>query len=158
MTEIILQQIFLHPKKNLSSVKQEVDIRQNRNSYTIQSPYLYYVPNIRKLTCVVPEKNVTEIFCDADAGRQIVIPICRLCETQATQYVRIYLTNKQRKTRQTQIVRKVNKKDIGSTWESPLRLHPVEIGRVGLLEGEWCILRITVLKFKNSEYCCWRNN
>ena len=24
------------------------------------------MPNIRKLACVVPEKNVTEIFCDAD--------------------------------------------------------------------------------------------
>ena len=34
------------------------------------SPYWCSVPNIRKLACVVPEKNVTEIFCDADARRQ----------------------------------------------------------------------------------------
>ena len=31
------------------------------------SPYWCSVPNIRKLTSVVPEKNVTEILCDADA-------------------------------------------------------------------------------------------
>ena len=38
------------------------------------------LPNIRKLACVVLEKNVTEFFCDADddARRRIVIPICRL--------------------------------------------------------------------------------
>ena len=34
------------------------------------SPYWCSVPNIRKLACVVPEKNETEIFCDADARRQ----------------------------------------------------------------------------------------
>ena len=50
------------------------------------SPYWCSVPNIRKLASVVPEKNVTEIFCDADADDDArrhkmteVIPICRLC-------------------------------------------------------------------------------
>ena len=50
-----------------SSVKQEVDMLQIQNWVTqYSSPYLCSVPNIRKLACVVPEKNVTEFFCDAD--------------------------------------------------------------------------------------------
>ena len=51
-----------------SRVKQEVDKPQIQNCVTrYSSPYWCSVPNIRKLACVVPEKNVTEIFCDADA-------------------------------------------------------------------------------------------
>ena len=68
-----------------SRVKQEVDIPQIQNCVTrYSSPYRCSVPSMRKLACVVPEKNVTEIFCDADAddaGRRKtteVIPICRL--------------------------------------------------------------------------------
>ena len=50
-----------------SHVKQEVDMLQIQNCVTrYSSPYWCSVPNIRKLTCVVPEKNVTAIFCDAD--------------------------------------------------------------------------------------------
>ena len=79
----------------LSSVKQEVDMRQIRNCITRYSyPYWWSVPNIGKLACMVPEKNVTEIFLwrrrrrqttttPDDARRRIVIPICRHCWTQA---------------------------------------------------------------------------
>ena len=50
-----------------SPVKQEVDILQIQKCITrYSSPYWCSVPNIRKLACVVPEKIVTEIFCDAD--------------------------------------------------------------------------------------------
>ena len=50
-----------------SSVKQEVDMPQIQNCVTLySSPYWCSVPNIKKLACVVPEKNMTEIFCDAD--------------------------------------------------------------------------------------------
>ena len=46
-----------------SHVKQEVDIPQIQNCVTrYSSPYWCSVPNIRKLACVVPEKNVTEII------------------------------------------------------------------------------------------------
>ena len=52
-----------------SCVKQEVDMPQIQKCVTrYSSPYCCSVPNIRKLACVVPEKNVTEIFCDADAN------------------------------------------------------------------------------------------
>ena len=51
-----------------SRVNQEVDMPQIQNCVTrYSSPYWCSVPNIRKLACVVPEKNVTEMFCDADA-------------------------------------------------------------------------------------------
>ena len=51
-----------------SHVQQEVDMPQIQKCVTrYSSPYWCSVPNIRKLACVVPEKNVTEIFCDADA-------------------------------------------------------------------------------------------
>ena len=50
-----------------SRIKQEVDKPQIQNCVTrYSSPNWCSVPNIRKLACVVPEKNVTEIFCDAD--------------------------------------------------------------------------------------------
>ena len=67
-----------------SRVKQEVEMPQIQKCGTrYSSPYWCSVPNIRKLACVVPEKNVTEIFCDADddARRRKTteeIPICRL--------------------------------------------------------------------------------
>ena len=62
-----------------SRVKQEVDMPHIQNCVTrYSSPYWCSVPNIRKLASVVPEKNVTEILCDADVRRRIVIPICRL--------------------------------------------------------------------------------
>ena len=65
-----------------SRVKQEVDMPQIQKCVTgYSSPYWYFVPNIRKLVSVVPEKNVIEIFCDVydnDSRRRIVIPICRL--------------------------------------------------------------------------------
>ena len=51
-----------------SRVKQEVDMPQIQKCVTrYSSPYWCSVPNIRKLASVVPEKNVTESFCDADA-------------------------------------------------------------------------------------------
>ena len=51
-----------------SPVKQEVDMPQIQKCVTrYSSPYWCSVPNIRKLACVVPEKNVTKFFCDADA-------------------------------------------------------------------------------------------
>ena len=51
-----------------SHVKQEVDMTQIQNCMTrYSSQYWCSVPNIRKLACVVREKNVTEFFCDADA-------------------------------------------------------------------------------------------
>ena len=54
-----------------SRVKQEVDMPQIQKCVTpYSSPYWCSVPNIRKLACVVLEKNVTEIFCDADARGQ----------------------------------------------------------------------------------------
>ena len=60
-------------------------MRQIRNCLTqYSSPYWCSVPNIKKLACVVPEKNVTEIIL-WHRRRRIVIPICRLCVTQATQ-------------------------------------------------------------------------
>ena len=66
-----------------SRVKQEMDMPQIQNCVTrYSSPYWCSMPNIRKLASVVPEKNVTEIFCDADADdvddarRRIVIPLC----------------------------------------------------------------------------------
>ena len=44
-------------------VKQEVDMPQIQNCVTrYSSPYWCSVQNIRKLACVVPEKNVTEII------------------------------------------------------------------------------------------------
>ena len=44
-------------------VKQEVDMPQIQNCITrYSSPYWCSVPNIRKLACVVPEENVTEII------------------------------------------------------------------------------------------------
>mgnify|MGYP003692105769 CR=1 FL=1 len=47
----------------LCRVKQEVDKPQIQNCVTrYSSPYWCSVPNIRKLACVVPEKNVTEII------------------------------------------------------------------------------------------------
>ena len=50
-----------------SCVKQEVDMPQIQKCVTrYSSPYWCSVPNITKLASVVPEKNVTEIFCDAD--------------------------------------------------------------------------------------------
>ena len=59
-TEIIL---LLYIKKILSCSKQEVDMQQIRNCVTwYSSPYWCFVPNIRKLAWVVPEKNVTEII------------------------------------------------------------------------------------------------
>ena len=52
-----------------SRVKQEVDMQQIQKCVTqYSSPYLSSVQNIRKLVCVVPEKSVTELFCDADAN------------------------------------------------------------------------------------------
>ena len=52
-----------------SHVKQEVDMPKIQKWVTrYSSPYCCSVPNIRKLASVVPEKNVTEIFCDADDG------------------------------------------------------------------------------------------
>ena len=54
---------FFYLKNILSSVKQEVDMQPLWNCVTSYSfPYWYPVPNIRKLACVVPEKNVTEII------------------------------------------------------------------------------------------------
>ena len=54
-----------------SHVKQEVDMPQIQKCVTwYSSPYWCSVPNITKLAFVVPEKNVTEFFCDADARRQ----------------------------------------------------------------------------------------
>ena len=54
-----------------SHVKQEVDMPQIQNCVTrYSSPYWCSVPNIKKLASVVPEKNVTEIFCDANARWQ----------------------------------------------------------------------------------------
>ena len=64
-----------------SRVKQEdVDMLQIQNVSHDTVLHTDALPNIRKLACVVPEKNVTEIFCDADddGRRRIVIPICRL--------------------------------------------------------------------------------
>ena len=67
-----------------SRLKQEVHMLQIQNWVTrYSSPYWCPVPNIRKLASVVPEKNVTEIFCDANADARPrktteVIPICRL--------------------------------------------------------------------------------
>ena len=50
-------------KNILSSVKQEVDMPKIRNCLTrYSSPYWCSVPNIKKLACIVPEKNVTEII------------------------------------------------------------------------------------------------
>ena len=46
-----------------SRFKQEVDMPQIQNCITqYSSPYWCSVPNNRKLACVVPEKNVTEII------------------------------------------------------------------------------------------------
>ena len=54
-----------------SRVKQEVDMPQIQKCVTrYSSPYWSSVPNIRKLACVVQEKNVTEFFCDADNARR----------------------------------------------------------------------------------------
>ena len=54
-----------------SRVKQEVDMPQIQKCVTwYSSPYWCSVPNIKKLACVIPEKNVTEIFCDADDARR----------------------------------------------------------------------------------------
>ena len=48
-----------------SRVKQEQDKPQIQNCVTrYSSRYWCSVPYIRKLACVVPEKNVTEIFCE----------------------------------------------------------------------------------------------
>ena len=50
-----------------SPVKQDVDMPQIQKCVTQYSfPYWCSVPNIRKLASVVPEKNVTDIFCNAD--------------------------------------------------------------------------------------------
>ena len=66
VTEIILLANLL-TSTIFSRVKQEVDMPQIQNCVTrYSSPYWCSVPNIRKLACVVPQKNVTEIFCDAD--------------------------------------------------------------------------------------------
>ena len=56
-----------------SPVKQEVDMPQIQKCVTRYScPYRCSMPNIRKLASVVPEKNLTGIFCDAgdDARRE----------------------------------------------------------------------------------------
>ena len=54
---------FVYFKIILSSVKQEVDMRQIQNCVTqYNSPYWCSVPNISKLACVIPEKNETEII------------------------------------------------------------------------------------------------
>ena len=59
---------FSYLRLRQSSIKQEVDMPQIQKCVTrYRSPYWCSVPNIRKLASVVPEKNVTEIFCDADA-------------------------------------------------------------------------------------------
>jgi len=85
MWQKLLCDKFFYIKNNVSSVKQEVDMRQIRNCLTrYSSPYWCSVSNIKKLACVVPEKNVTEIILWR-WRRRIVIPICRLCVTQATQ-------------------------------------------------------------------------
>jgi len=50
-------------KNIVSSFNQEVDMRQIRNCHTrYSSPYWCFVPNIKKLACVVPQKDVTTMF------------------------------------------------------------------------------------------------
>ena len=63
---------YVHSIQSIQSrVKQEVDMPQIQKCVTrYPSPYWCSVPNIRKLACVVLEKNVTEIFCDADDARR----------------------------------------------------------------------------------------
>ena len=62
-----------------SRIKQELDMPQIQKCVTqYNSPYWCSVPNIRKLACVVPEKNVTEIFLWHRRRRRPVIPICGL--------------------------------------------------------------------------------
>ena len=68
VTEKYLVSKFAHVHNIQSPVKQEVDMPHIQNWVTrYSSPYWCSVPNIRKLASVVSEKNVTEIFCDADA-------------------------------------------------------------------------------------------
>ena len=76
MDNWVIIKLFSYLRLRQSRVKQEVDMPQIQKCVTRYRS----VPNIRKLASVVPEKNVTEIFCDADddARRRIVIPICRL--------------------------------------------------------------------------------
>ena len=90
MDNWVIIKLFSYLRLRQSRVKQEVDMPQIQKCVTRYSfPYWCSVPNIRKLASVVPEKNVTEIFCDADddARRRIVIPLCRLrLSGQATQW------------------------------------------------------------------------
>ena len=68
-----LESKFAYVHNIQNHVKQEVDMPQIKKCVTqYSSLYWCSVPNIRKLASVVPEKNVTEIFCDAndDARRQ----------------------------------------------------------------------------------------
>ena len=59
VTEIFLYHSYF--KNILSLDKQELDRQQIWNCLTRYS-FQYSVPNIRKLSCMVPEKNVTELF------------------------------------------------------------------------------------------------
>ena len=62
---------FVYVHNIQSRVKQEVNMPQIQKCVTrYSSPYWCSVPNIRKLASVVPEKNVTEIYCDADDARR----------------------------------------------------------------------------------------
>ena len=56
--------------------KQEVDMPQIQNCVTrYSSPYQCSVPNIRKLACVVPEKNVTEIILSANLPMSTIFKV-----------------------------------------------------------------------------------
>ena len=80
MDNWVIIKLFSYLRLRQSHVKQEVDMPQIQKCVIrYSSPYWCSVPNIRKLASVVPEKNVTEFFCDVDDPRRwIVIPICRL--------------------------------------------------------------------------------
>ena len=59
---------FVYVHNIQSCVKQEVNMPQIQNCATqYSSPHWCSVPNIRKLALVVPEKNVTELFSEAEA-------------------------------------------------------------------------------------------
>ena len=67
MDNWVIIKLFSYLRLRQSRVKQEVDMPQIQKCVTrYSSPSWCSVPTIRKLACLVPKKNVTEIFCVAD--------------------------------------------------------------------------------------------
>jgi len=65
-------------------------VADSKLSYTIQFSILMLCAKYWEAGLCGSWEKCDRNYCDADARRRIVIPICRLCITQATQQIIIY--------------------------------------------------------------------